>query len=136
MTSAKSILSRVLFVLYLGAVAALCFLSSENLPDIQRTIWGIPTDKLAHFAMFLPFPILFYLAWDHRSAKALGAITFALLNMAAGALVAAITEWVQKYLPTRSMDLHDFGSDLLALGIATALVFIIDVTHLKSRKNV
>ena len=136
MTTAKSILSRILFLLYLGAVAALCFISGDSLPDIQRSIWGIPTDKLAHFAMFLPFPILFYLAWDHKSGKISGVLGFALLNLAAGSLVAALTEWVQKYLPTRSMDLHDFRSDLLALGISTLLVFIIDITHLKSRRNV
>ena len=123
-------------MLYLGAVAALCFLSTENLPNFQRTIWGIPTDKVAHFCMFLPFPLLFYLAWDHKGTKAAGAISFALLNLAAGALVAAGTEWMQKFLPTRCMDLHDFNSDLLALVAGTLLVFIIDITHLKSRRNV
>ena len=125
----------MLFLLYLGAVAILCFISSEQLPSIQKTIWGIPADKLAHFAMFLPFPFLLYLAWDHKSSKPAGAISFALLNLVAGALIAALTEWVQSFLPTRSMDLHDFNSDLLALTVATVLVFIIDITHLKSRRN-
>ncbi|MBO4428217.1 MAG: VanZ family protein [Bacteroidales bacterium] len=136
MTTAKSILSRLLFLLYLAAVATLCFISSDKFPTIQKTIWGIATDKLAHFAMFLPFPILLYLAWDHRSSKPSGAIGFAVLNFAAGTLIAALTEWIQKFLPTRCMDLHDFNSDLLALGVATVLVFIIDITHLKSRRNV
>ena len=58
MTTPKSILSRVLFLMYLGAIALLCFISGEKIPDIQREIFGIPTDKLVHFFMFLPFPVL------------------------------------------------------------------------------
>lgn len=113
----------------------LCFTSSDKLPDIQKTIFGFPTDKVAHFLMFLPFPILFYMAWDHDTSKALRSIGFNLLNLSCGILVAALTEWVQKYLPTRSMDLHDFNTDLIALAIGTAFVFLVDITHLKSRRN-
>jgi len=113
----------------------LCFTSSDKLPDIQKTIFGFPTDKVTHFLMFLPFPILFYMAWDHDTSKALRSIGFSLLNLSCGILVAALTEWVQKYLPTRSMDLHDFNTDLIALAIGTAFVFLVDITHLKSRRN-
>ena len=59
----------------------LCFTSSDKLPDIQKTIFGFPTDKVAHFLMFLPFPILFYMAWDHDTSKALRSIGFNLLNL-------------------------------------------------------
>ena len=135
MTTPKSILSRVLFLMYLGAIALLCFISGEKIPDIQREIFGIPTDKLVHFFMFLPFPILSYMAWDHKGRNAWGPVKFFFGNLLAGACLAALTEWIQDMLPTRSMDLHDFWADMLALGLARLFVFIIDITHISSRRN-
>ena len=58
MTTPKTILARILFLLYLGAIALLCFMHVDKLPDVQKFIFGIPTDKIVHFGMFLPFPIL------------------------------------------------------------------------------
>ena len=45
----------VLLILYLGAVAWLCFGSFDNAPSIKESFLGIPTDKLIHFSMFLFF---------------------------------------------------------------------------------
>jgi hypothetical protein len=33
------------------------------------------------------------------------------------------------------MDINDFKADALALAISCVFVFIVDVTHLKARKN-
>ena len=62
MTTPKTILARFLFFLYLAGIAFLCFMHVDKLPDVQKFIFGIPTDKVVHFGMFLPFPILAYLA--------------------------------------------------------------------------
>lgn len=135
MTTPKTILARILFFLYLMAIAFLCFMHVDKLPDVQKFILGIPTDKVAHFLMFLPFPILAYLAYDHLTNKVWSAILFALATFVIGCLLAYGTEYVQGRLPYRSMDIKDFKADALALAISSVFVFIIDVTHLKKRKN-
>ena len=135
MTTPKTILARILFFLYLVAIAFLCFMHVDKLPDVQKFILGIPTDKVAHFLMFLPFPILAYLAYDHLTNKVWSAILFALATFVIGCMLAYGTEYVQGRLPYRSMDIKDFKADALALAISSVFVFIIDVTHLKKRKN-
>lgn len=132
--STKIILSRILFVLYLAALAFLCFMHADKLPDMQKTLLGIPTDKVAHFLMFLPFPILAFLAYDHATNKFWSALLFAVLTMAVGAGIAWGTEYIQGMLPYRTRDMADLRADLLALGISTLGVFIIDISNLSKRK--
>ena len=133
MTSTKTILARILFILYLAAIAFLCFMHADKLPDMQKTLLGIPTDKVAHFLMFLPFPILAFLAYDHVTNKFWSAVLFAVLTFAVGVGIAWLTEYVQGMLPYRSREITDLKADLLALGISTLGVFITDITHLPKR---
>lgn len=133
MTSTKTILSRILFFLYLAAIAFLCFMRVDKLPDVQRVIFGIPADKLAHFLMFLPFPILAFLAYDHVTDKPWRCVLFAVMNFLCGAAIALLTEYIQGLLPYRSRDLADFKADLLAIGISTLFVFLIDIFHTRNR---
>lgn len=135
MTTPKTILARILFFLYLAAIAFLCFMHVDKLPDVEKFLFGIPADKLAHFLMFLPFPILAYLAYDHLTNRFWSAVLFATATFIIGALLAYGTEYVQGKLPYRSMDINDFKADALALAISSVFVFIIDVTHLQKRKN-
>ena len=102
---------------------------------MQKFIFGIPTDKIAHFLMFLPFPILAYLAYDHLTNKLSHAFLFALGTLIFGLLLAYGTEYIQGKLPYRSMDIRDFKADALAIALSTAAVFIVDITHLKVRKQ-
>ena len=135
MITPKTFLARILFFLYLAAVAFLCFMHVDKLPDVQKFIFGIPTDKIAHFLMFLPFPILAYLAYDHLTNKLSHAFLFALGTLIFGLLLAYGTEYIQGKLPYRSMDIRDFKADALAIALSTAAVFIVDITNLKVRKQ-
>ena len=55
----QRILAILLFILYLCAVAYCCFGRFKDLPQIgQDSLWGIPMDKVVHFIIFFPFPIL------------------------------------------------------------------------------
>lgn len=131
--STKTILARILFVVYLAAIAFLCFMHADKIPDMQKTLFGIPTDKVAHFLMFLPFPILTFLAYDHVTNKVWSSVLFAVLTFAVGAAIAWGTEYIQGMLPYRSRDVADFRADLLALGISTLGVFITDLVNLPKR---
>ena len=130
-TSTKTILSRVLFLLYICAVCVICFADSSSLPKMQRYILGIPTDKVIHFIMFAPFPILSYLSFEHPSRKPGKSVLFVFITLLAGAFLAITTEVVQSYLPSRSMDIKDFYADLMALGISSAFILLVDLTRNK-----
>ena len=70
------------FIIYLIAVFVLCFIKGENLPEVERSIFGLPMDKVAHFIMFLPFPILASLSIirkEHGIGRSL--IVLAILTM-------------------------------------------------------
>ena len=128
MTRRQRLLARILFVLYLAAVAYLCFGRFDDMPDVEKYIFGIPTDKAVHFLMFFPFPILAFLAFDRYTEKFWSTVLWTLGTFAAGALLAAGTEYGQARLTTwRSGDPLDLRADLIALGISSLLVFCIDL---------
>ena len=55
------------FLLYIAAIAWLCFGTIEPGENIPRAIFGIPIDQCVHFTMFLPFPVLGTLAFRDKS---------------------------------------------------------------------
>ena len=53
-------ISTVLFCSYIVAVVLLCVIRTDSLPELPKSFLGIPLDKITHFVMFLPFPVLGY----------------------------------------------------------------------------
>ena len=131
MTLRLRTLFRILLLCYLAALAFLCFWHFKSLPDVPRTLWSIPMDKVVHFCMFLPFPILVYLAVDRYTVKPWHSILFALGVFLLGCLLAAGTELIQGMTAWRSKDPLDFRADALALSISSLLVCIIDLAKQK-----
>ena len=129
--STRALIFRVLMLIYIFAVMYLCFAHFNNLPDAPRTIFGIQTDKIAHFIMFFPFPILGFYAYDRLTKTPLQAFAAVITIFSTGGVFAGITEIVQGAMPYRTQDIHDFHADLLALGIAAVIVFVIDVAKMK-----
>ena len=128
MTRRQLLASRILLILYLIAVFWLCFGQFDSMPDVKRYFLGIPTDKIVHFLMFLPFPILAYLAFDRYSEKFWPAVGWTAVAFLAGILLAGGTEVGQACLTSyRSGDPNDFRADLLALGVGTLFIFILDL---------
>lgn len=132
MTKRLKIFFRVAFYLYLVAIAVLCFGKFSNMSPVSETLLGIPTDKIVHFFMFLPFPILAFLAYDKFTGTVKSVLIFALVTFLAGCLVAAATEIGQVYLTEyRSGDPTDFIADFLALLTGSIIATWIDLRHLK-----
>ena len=130
----RSILFSIAMVLYLAVVGYLLFANFDKLQQVPRLFLGIPTDKVVHFCMFFPFPILAYLAYDKLTDTPLKAFA-ALLNICAiGAVFAGLTEIGQSLLPYRSEDITDFRADCLAIGIAGIITFVIDVSKMRHGK--
>ena len=75
-----SILFRIFLVVYIGAVAYLCFANFRDLPDIQKTILGIPADKIVHFCMFFPLVPIGFMAFGSERGRTAGTAA-AILNI-------------------------------------------------------
>ena len=124
---------RVLFFLYLAAVLVLCFGQFDSAPSVPMTILGIPSDKVVHFFMFFPFPILAFLAFDKYTETPKSTFLFTGVTYAVGLLLAVGTEWGQAHLTTwRSGDPWDLLSDVLALVLSSLIVTFWDIR--KQRK--
>lgn len=128
----KKLILRVLFFLYLAAVLFLCFGKFESTPDVPGTFLGIPTDKLVHFFMFFPFPILAFLAFDKYTDTPKSTFLFSGITWVLGLLLAFGTEWGQAHLTDyRSGDPWDLAADALSITLSTVLVIIWDLSKQK-----
>ncbi len=118
---------RILLAMYLCCLLALCFWNFQSLPDVQKSFFGIPTDKIVHFCMFLPFPILLFCAYDNLTTKPWQSAVFSVGTFLIGCLLAAGTEIGQSMTTYRTGDPNDFRADALALAISSIIVLIIDL---------
>lgn len=128
MNKRLKILFQIAFGVYVVAVLMLCFGHFDNTPSLPTTFLGIPTDKVAHFCMFLPFPILAFLAFDKYTETPKSTLLFSSLTFVAGVLLALGTEWGQAHLTNyRSGEPWDLAADLLALLLGTLVIIYWDI---------
>ena len=134
MTEKQRTLARVTFVLYLIAVAWLCFGNFGGMDDVPSSLWGLPMDKVVHFLMFFPYPLLAFLAIDPQTEKLPSSLLWTMVAFLTGCLVAGTTEIVQaRFLPYRTGDIADFKADLLALVVGSVFIFV--KMYLKQKRS-
>ena len=115
-------ISFIILCIYIAAVAVLCFMRTDSLPSVDMYFLGIPMDKIVHFLMFAPFPVLAYMTfWPAKAGKA-GKMGVLMVIIAVGAGLAKATERIQSMLGYRSGDPMDFMSDMT--GILTGALMI------------
>ena len=130
----KKLAFRLIFFFYLAAVLVLCFGNFKDAPSVTNSILGIPTDKIAHFCMFFPFPILAFLAFDKYTETVKSSLLFTLATLFVGILLAIGTEWGQAHLTDyRSGDPWDCTADLIALVISSVIIFVWDISKQKKQ---
>ncbi|MBQ8499598.1 MAG: VanZ family protein [Bacteroidales bacterium] len=125
-TSSRKIMTA-LFCAYIGAIFFLCFMKGDNVPDVQLTLFGIPTDKIVHFCMFAPYPVLSFLAFCRESISKRRKIMVLTISVILGAGLAYGTEQLQGLTDYRSYDITDFYADLAGIccGTLATLIFIL-----------
>jgi VanZ family protein len=118
----------VVFLLYVAAVAWLCFGNIEPGENIPRAILGIPIDQCVHFTMFLPFPILCTLAFRDRSWWR--ALCWATLT---ANIIAIVFESQQHVInPYRYTQASDLVANLMGITVGLLIMAVIGiVTHKK-----
>ena len=134
MTKGQKIAFRILFILYLAGVLIMCFGRFEDAPSVEFSLFGIPTDKIVHFIMFFPFPILAFLAFDRFTETVKSTLIFTAVTLLVGIIVAVATELGQANLTDyRTGDPLDFLADTLSLLISSIIVAVVDIS--KQRKQ-
>ena len=128
----RKILNIASLVVYLIVLGMLCFgnfsSTSENIP---KCILGLDTDKIVHFLMFFPFPILCWRLFYSGGRKPLRSLVIVLAIFVAGCLLAAGTELCQCLTDYRAADALDFRADGLGLAVASLICFILELRHKK-----
>jgi len=120
-------------VIYIAAVAWLCFTRFEAFPHVSRTILGFPTDKVVHFCMFFPFPFLASLCFHSTGKTPWRAVWRTVGIFLTGCLYAGATEVIQDKLGYRCGDRADFLSDAIALAVASLITLAI--ISIKNKKK-
>ena len=116
------VLSIVAFCVYLAAVAVLCFIKPSSFPEMDiKTFLGIPIDKILHFIMFLPYPVLSGMVFISKEQKRPAVIATLLILALTGIGVAYGTEMIQSHTDYRSYEIADFYADIA--GIAAGTIF-------------
>ena len=123
----NKLIARLVFLLYFAAVLYLCFGNFSSLSSVTKRFLGFEADKVAHFLMFFPFPILFYLAFGWPTHKPWHSLALTFFILVVGSAIAAGTELVQDFIPYRASDRIDFLADFLALCCASFITFLIDL---------
>jgi len=127
----RRILYITAFCIYIGAILYLCLTKPDNLPQTEFLIFGLPADKVAHFTMFLPFPILMYLMFFDRSRSRWQDMLILVAAIALGIGAAFGTEYLQALTQYRSSDIKDTFADIKGLSTGALIVF----THILLRKR-
>lgn len=128
------LISRLFLGLYIIAVAVLCFSRFNSGLDLSATWMGIPKDKIVHFSMFFPYPILMYLAFFTGNTRPLRLVLFLVAVILIGGTLAGVTELIQGELKYRSADIMDFRADCLGILTGTIITFIVGVITIKRKK--
>ena len=122
---ARKSTSLAIFCLYILAICYICFSNHNGLPELPGFIVGIPLDKIIHFVMFFPFPLLAYQLFSYEKMDIKKRVIVLLIIVVTGCLVGMATEHIQALLEYRSAEINDFYSDVLGLisgGACTAVV--------------
>ena len=121
----RTLTFRILTILYLCAIGVLCFANFSGMTDVPETLFGIPADKIVHFLMFLPFPVLVFFSFRLSGTGVVKSLLLIIAIFAVGCLFAWGTEYVQGLLPYRDMDMEDFKADRLGLACGSLITFFV-----------
>lgn len=121
----------VLFCLYLTAVVILCFMKPDDLPSVEKYLFGIPIDKIAHFTMFLPYPILCSLSFMRHDMNKFRRMCVLAIIVITGIGMAYGTEVIQAHTGYRAYEIKDFYADMTGMCFGT----LITLTYILIQKN-
>ena len=127
--------SRIALAVYLCAVAFLCFGNFSSMSEVPDYFLGIPLDKIAHFVMFLPLPVLIYLSSFKDGRPPRKPLAVLCIAIVVGIALAATTELGQSRLDYRSGESSDFKADVIAVALSALVLGVADYLQRKRHKK-
>lgn len=121
----RFLLPRLVLAAYLLSVCLLCFLNLGPETDMSAEWFGIPKDKIAHFAMFFPYPGLVASVFCKTGWKPARTVGFLLLVLVSGIAAGGAIELIQGLTGYRSADIGDFRADCIGLFAGTVLTLVL-----------
>lgn len=128
MTVRKKYGAIAALAVYLAAVILLCLIRPDSLPQVQMSLFGIPTDKVVHFLFFLPYPVLTWLALNEAGHSRKRKLLTAILIFLSGTAIAAGTEVLQSLTDYRDSDITDLIADCIGLMTGIAIICILSLS--------
>ena len=117
----------VVLCCYFAVILMLCLARPQHMAVLERSLWGIPMDKIAHFLMFLPYSTIAYIAFRPETGKKWRHLLVLLAVLAIGTGLAMGTEQLQGLSEYRSYEIEDFYADVIGMecsALVTALYII------------
>ena len=120
----KRLIPRILLVIYLIVTGIAFFAKFDTGVHISTTWLGLPKDKIVHFLLFLPYPVLMYTAFHRQRGIPSSLLFFMLWVVVAGTVIAGGTELIQGMTDYRSADINDFRADCLGIFVGCVAVTV------------
>lgn len=115
--------ARVLLVIYLISLGYLYFGNPSMDKEIPTVIWIIPLDKLAHFLMILPLPLLSFCSFFKKDKWKTLFWTFFI-----SLILVTVLELTQSTVnPERQTELLDLVANIISLVTVSGILALIKV---------
>ncbi len=110
---------KALGLIYLLTIFYLFLSDAKSLPkDVNFSIFNIPSDKIVHFIIYLPFSILFYKSFEWY-LKRFTIFKIIIFNILLGFILSITTETLQVLNPVRTVSIFDLFANFTGVLIGT-----------------
>lgn len=115
----------ILLIVYI--LISLYFLLTAVSLGLSNKLFCIPIDKVLHFLMFIPYPILFWMIIRYNSNNYRKKISTYLLIFLISAIIGAATEIMQSFnnIP-RDGDIKDLVADSCGIAVTLLILWILE----------
>lgn len=132
-------ISLILLIIYIASVLFLSLYSFENTQvDLPKYFLGIPIDKIIHFIMYLPLPVLIWSVLVDFYPSLYNKSTALIISLFASIFISTSTEILQNTTEFRQFEYLDLIANylgviigLLSISIIKKLIFYVRSSRLQ-----
>lgn len=130
----SAVISPVMLSIYFIILMILCFWHFQDMSEASTLVFGIPLDKIIHFLLFFPLPLLGYATFVKKTRNRWKSMFIIIVIMIAGCIIGGLTEIIQGLTGYRSCDINDFRADAFGMTASTIITLIWDAIRRSARK--
>jgi hypothetical protein len=116
-----------IFALYLGLLFFLSLYPFSSTPvDMSKYLLGIRTDRIVHFIMFFPLPLLSGCVYELSRLKFKRRYCKYILIFSVSVVIASLTEFLQGISAFRDFDYIDLVANWFSIIVSSLLLIPVD----------